>query len=174
MRIHKSSIVNGQWSMVNGGFTLIELLIYMGILSIFIVVLAQIFTLILDNQISSQTTSSVASDGRYIYTRLIYDINRSQGITLPENLGDTSTSLKASIDGTTYTYALTSGNLTISDATSSSSLNSVDTSVSGLSFKRIGNASGKHTFRILFTVASRTSLHGVTDSESFQTTAGLR
>lgn len=156
------------------GFTLIELLIYMGILSVFIVVLAQIFTSILDNQISSQTTSTVAQDGRYIYTRLIYDINRAQGVAVPANLGDTTTALQASISGKTYTYALSSGNLTISDATSSSNLNSVDASVSALTFKRIGNAAGKHTFRILFTVSSRTSLHGVTDSEFFQTTAGLR
>jgi len=156
------------------GFTLIELLIYMGILSIFIVVLASIFTSILDTQISSQTTSSVAQDGRYIYTRLIYDINRAEGVTLPATLGETTTSLQVSISGQLYTYALTSGNLTVTDGINTLNLNSAETTVSNLSFQRIGNATGKHTFRILFTVTSKTSLHGITDSASFQTTAGLR
>jgi prepilin-type N-terminal cleavage/methylation domain-containing protein len=156
------------------GFTLIELLIYMGILSIFIVVLASIFTSVLDTQISSQTTSSVAQDGRYIYTRLIYDINRAQAVTLPATLGQTTTSLQASISGQLYTYALSSGNLTVTNGINTINLNSSETAVSNLSFQRIGNAAGKHTFRILFTVTSRTPLHGLTDSENFQTTAGLR
>lgn len=168
---NKLSIINHQ---SKSGFTLIELLIYMGILSIFITVLASIFTSVLDTQISSQTTSSVAQDGRYIYPRLIYDINRAQTVTLPSTLGETTTSLQASISGQLYTYSLSSGNLTVTDGISTINLNSSETNVSNLSFQRIGNTNGKHTFRILFTVTSKVSLHGRTDSESFQTTAGLR
>ena len=173
----KNNVIKGftfQRKAKTSGFTLIELLIYMGILSIFIVVLTSIFTSVLDTQISSQTTSSVAQDGRYIYTRLIYDINRAQEIILPTTLGETTTSLQASISGQLYTYALSSGNLTVANGITNVSLNSSETTVSNLSFKRIGNAAGKHTFQILFTVTNKRSLHGVTDSEVFQTTAGLR
>lgn len=157
------------------GFSLVELIVYMGILSALLVVFTDIFTSILDNELSSQRTSSVAQDGRYIYSRLIYDINRAQGIVLPANLGDTSVSLQAVIAGKLYTYALSNGNLTITDDTGTSyMLNSYDTTISGLQFTRLGNATGKHTFRINFDVTGKILMHGTTEVKSFQTTAGLR
>lgn len=156
------------------GFTLVELIVYMGILSMLLVVFTDIFTSILDTQLSSQRTSSVAQDGRYIYSRLIYDINRAQGVILPANLGDVSVSLQATISGTLYTYALAGGNLTVTDNTGTYALNSYDTTISGLQFTRLGNASGKHTFRINFNVTGRIPMHGTTEVKAFQTTAGLR
>ena len=156
------------------GFTLIELVIYMGIVGVFMLILTDILVAILNTRVSSQSTSEVAQDGRYIYTRLIYDINRATSVSLPLNLGDSSSSLVASVSGITNTYAVSNGNLILSNSSGSAQLNSTDTSISGLTFKRIGNIGGKSTFQINFTVTSRFITNNSTDSAVFQTTAGLR
>lgn len=158
----------------NSGFTLVELIIYMGLLTMLILIFTQIFTSILDNQLSSESNSQVAEDGRYIYSRFIYDVNRAQAITLPANLGDTSSSLILTIDGQTYTYASDSGNLIITEPTGSNALNGFGTRISDLQFTRIGNVNGKHTVKINFTIVSNISLHGTSELKVFQTTAGLR
>jgi Tfp pilus assembly protein PilW len=69
------------------GFTIVELLIYMGLLVIMIVIFTQIFVSILDNQLRSTNTSNVADDGRYIYSRFIYDVNRADSIASPSAFG---------------------------------------------------------------------------------------
>lgn len=158
----------------NSGFTLVELIIYMGLLTMLILIFTQIFTSILDNQLSSESNSQVAEDGRYIYSRFIYDVNRADAITLPANLGDSSPSLVLTINGQTYTYASSSGNLILTDPTGSYALNGFGTKISDLQFTRIGNVSGKHTVKINFTIVSNISLHGTSEVKVFQTTAGLR
>lgn len=160
---------------LNSGVTLIELIVYFSILSVFILILTDILVTILNTQTSTESTSAVAADGRYIYARITYDINRAQSVSVPLNLGDTSNSLILNIAGTTYTYSLNADNLQITDLTGSYSLNSTDTKLSNLQFKRIGNANGKNTFQFIFTVTGRIPLSGGrSDSEVFQTTAGLR
>lgn len=156
------------------GFTLIELVVYMGIIMIFMLVLTDILTAVLNTRLSSQSASQVAQDGRFIYTKLIYDINHATSVQLPLNIGDTSNSLQATIDTVSNTYSLSGGNLVLTSQGVSQQLNSIDTTVSNLTFKRIGNPGGKNTFQIAFTVASRIKTKGTTDSETFQTTAGLR
>ncbi len=146
----------------------------MGLLAILLVVFTDILISVLDVQTSTESTSSVAQDSRFIYTRFIYDINNAQGVTLPTNLGDLSNSLQFTNGGVTYTYALGSGNLLLTDPNGSQQLNSYDTTVSDLEFTRIGNINGKHTFRINFTVSSKIPLHGNTETKTIQTTAGLR
>jgi competence protein ComGC len=156
------------------GFTLVEMVIYMGLLTLLLLLFTNIFMAILDTQLSSQSTGSVAQDGRFLYSRLIYDINHASSISLPANAGDTGNTLQLQINGIAYQYALSNGNLMISDATSSAQLNSYDTTISGLQFKRIGNPNKKPTIQIVFTVISKEVLHGTVDSKTFQTTAGLR
>ncbi len=162
------------YSRRKNGFTLVELVVYMGIVGVFMLILTDILVAILNTRLSSQSTSQVAQDGRYVYTRLIYDINRATSVTLPLNLGDSSTSLVASVSGLTNIYALSNGNLVLTNSSGSAQLNSVDTSISGLTFKRIGNAGGKSTFQVNFIVTSRFTTGNSTDSAVFQTTAGLR
>src|SRR3990172_6790072 len=48
------------------GFTIIELILYMGMLSILLAVLSQIFVSILNVQLESQSSSSIEQDSRYI------------------------------------------------------------------------------------------------------------
>lgn len=162
------------WKSRLPGFTLVELLLYMGLLTIILGVMTSIFTAIIDMQVGAQSTSNATQDGRYIYSRLIYDINTADSVQSPLLLGSTSAVLTLTKSGTQYSYLLTSGNLVQDDGTNANALNSFGTYVSDLSFERIGNISGKHTFRIIFTVTSRAEIDGTPESKIFQTTAGLR
>lgn len=158
----------------NRGFTLVELLIYMGLLAIIILVFTEIFISIIDNQLSSRNTSNVADDGRYIYSRFIYDVNSGQSITQPSEFGSTSAALTLVIGGQNYTYSLINNNLTITDPTGVHALNGYGSSISALLFTKVGTTSAKSTVRINFTVKGITTTRGILDQQSFQTTAGLR
>jgi hypothetical protein len=156
------------------GFTLIELSIYMGITMVIILILAELLSAIFSTQLTSQATSYTVQDGRYVYTRLIYDINRAQSVSVPANLGDSTNSLTLNIGGSEYSYSLSGGNLVITDTQGVHLLNSTDTTISNLTFMRIGNTDGKHTFKINYTVTSKIVDKGPAETKVFQTTAGLR
>lgn len=156
------------------GFTLVELAIYFGITMTILLVLTELLSAIFNTQLSTKATTSVAQDGRYIYTRLTYDINRAQTVSTPLNLGDSSQTLQVTINGIGYTYSLSNGDLIITDQQGTYVLNSADTTISNLSFKRIGNVNGKHTFRMNYTVTSKIIDEATPETKVFQTTAGLR
>jgi len=156
------------------GFTLVELLLYMGLFSLLTVVLTDILVTTVNIQLTSSSSNNIVQDGRYIYSRFIYDINQAQSVILPQNLGDGSNSLEFTKNGNSYSYTLEMGNIILTDHTGSYQLNGYDTSISDLSFRRIGNINGKHTFRINFTISGKTTVNGNTEIRHFQTTAGLR
>ena len=158
----------------NIGFTLIELLIYMGLLTVVLLVFTEIFITIVENQLSSRNVSNVSSDGRYIYSRMIYDINRADSITEPSALGSSAATLSFVADGSTYTYSLSDNDLLLTDSLGSNNLNGYGTTISDLSFTRIGNVGGKPTIRINYTVTGTISRTGTSESKTFQTTVGIR
>jgi type II secretory pathway pseudopilin PulG len=156
------------------GFTMVELLIYMGLLSILIGILSTIFVSIINTQLESSATSSVEQDGRYILARLIYDTQSAQQIVAPTIPGSPSATLQIRVNSIDYTYSLNNGNLQIASSSATNVLNSANTSVSGLSFQRLGNGDNNDTIRLNFTVTSKTKRSGNTENRSFQTTLGLQ
>ncbi len=156
------------------GFTLIELSLYMSLLSILLLVLATIFTQILDVRLESESGSSVSSDERFIISRFAYDIGRADNVAIPTVLGDNTTTLQLTINSVNYTYNLNSTNLVLTDAIGMEKLNSFGTRVSNLTFKRLGNLNGKHTIQIHFTLTSTVSRTSGPEVKNSQTTIGLR
>lgn len=162
------------------GFTLIELVIYMGILTILLVFMSSIFTSILDVQLDSTSTSSVNQDGRYMLSKLLYDVKSasSSGILTPAIPTSQSATMQLTINSVNYTYsASSSGNFqVVNNSTGEANvLNSYDTSISGLNFARIGNGSSSDTIQVSFTVTSRNiERAGVIESKSFETTLGTQ
>lgn len=155
------------------GFTLVELIIYMGMMMIILVVLTQIFTSLLDLRLESEASSGVEQDGRFILSRMIYDIHRATSITTPATLGQSTNTLSLVIGGTTYTYALQGSNLTL--ATSSAQIvNSFDNNISNLTFRRLGNDTGKHTVQVTYTVTSKTQRAAGPETKTVRTSVGLR
>ncbi len=155
-------------------YTLIELLMFMGLFSILLVVFTQVLTSILDVRTESESISSVEQDGNFLLNRFTYDIPRATSINQPAAVGLTSDTLNIIIDGIAYIYSLNGGNLELNVNSGVNQLNSVNTSISNLSFIRIGNDDGKDTLRISYTVTSRIERISGLESKSYQTTVGLR
>lgn len=156
------------------GFTLIELLITMGLMSILLLVITDIFVAGLEIRAESRSTSGLVQDGRFLMARLSYDINRASAITTPATLGSTSTALAMTIEGTTYTYAITGNTLQLTSPQGTTPANSTATTVSGLSVQRLGNAGGKETVRLSFTLTSTDQQKNGPQSQTFTTTLGRR
>lgn len=158
------------------GFTLIELVIYIGILSILLGALSAIFTSIVDVQLESTATSSVNQDGRYLLSKLLYDVKSSSATVVPANPGTPSSTMQLTINSVNYTYSLNGNNnlQVVNNSTNETNvLNSYDTSLSGLTFTRIGNGGSSDTLRVSFTVTGRTiERAGQVETKTFQTTLG--
>ena len=156
------------------GFTLLELVLYIGIFSILLMVFVQFFSSILDVGQESAAISSVNQDSQFILDRLSFDIHRAQSITTPGVLGEITNSLQIAIDGINYTYYLGSGNLLLSNDSGINMLNGFDTTVSNVTFRKIGNIGGKDTIVIGFTLTSKVLRKGGAEVKNFQTAIGLR
>lgn len=159
---------------LQSGLTLIELLIFMSLYSVLLVIIMSVFTATIDIKLSSEATSNVQEDGNFLMSRLSYDVLRANSITLPD-LGDTNSSLELNIDGESYTYELNNTNLELTNDAGTDQLNMYNTSITDLSFTRLGETSGKNTLQISFTINSRiANTSGVTETKDFQTTLGTR
>src|SRR3989344_1976748 len=147
------------------GFTLIELLVTMGIMAVLITLIANVFVTLLDTQLESASASVVEIDGRFVLSRLIYDIHRAAQVVTPAAAGETSPGWTLNIDGTNHTYTVTDSVLYLDG---SARLTGIDTTISGLSFTRVGNGGGDDTLQLSFTVTS------LAQSQSYQTAVSLR
>lgn len=156
------------------GFTIVEILIFFGLTSIFLTVITDLFVSIFDVKRESEATSAVEQDGRFILSRLIYDISRATAITTPTSMGATANSLVMTIGGTASTYAVSGGNLNLSNNLGVNRINSSETTISAITFQRIGNAVTNETVSINFTVASSTQRNSGSEVRSYQTTVGRR
>lgn len=156
------------------GFTLVELLIYMGLISILMVIISQLFGAIFDVKIESEATSAVEQDGRFILSRLIHDIERSTAITTPLDYGSTSSSLIMTIDGTENTYAVSGGVLQLVNNSGTNNINSSQTAVSNMTFQKIGDETANETVKIAFTISSIAQRTSGSEVRTFQTTVGRR
>lgn len=156
------------------GFTFVELLLYMGLLSLLLLIQAQILTSVLGVRLESEANSAIQQDTRFILAKLIYDINRADNIVLPATPSAQSETLSLTIDNVLNTYSLSGENLIITNNLGSNNLNSYGTRISNLSFKRLGNAGGKNTVTISFTLVSTTQREYGPETRTIQATAGLR
>lgn len=156
------------------GFSYVEIIMYMGILSLLLLVLTDIIVSSLGVKLESEANSSIAQDAHYLLARFSYDIQRAQSVTLPLNLGDVTNSLNLVIQGTSSAYFFSNGYLKLQNENGTNNLNSVGTTVSNLSFKKIGNANGTPSVQIVFTLTSVVNRPGGVGAKSYQTTIGLR
>lgn len=156
------------------GFTIVELIFYMGLFSILILILVDMFVSILNAQVDSESYSTVEQDSRFITTRLLYDLHNAQSISLPSSNGSQSASLQLVIDGTNYIYTVANGNLQLTTNNGTDVLNGYDTTVSNLLFKRYGNTAGKPTVQVSFTLTGKVQSKSGQKIKQIQTTGSLR
>jgi hypothetical protein len=152
-----------------------EMLLYMGIISVFLVILSSILVSILDTQLQSNSNSSVDQGGQYLLVRLQYDVRRAQSITTPSAIGNSSSSLVLNIGGVTHTYSVNAGILTDSFGAKSYNLSGYDYAISNFNTTRLGNTGGRNSVRIGFTETSLTvSTIQKSQVRNYQTTIDLR
>jgi type II secretory pathway pseudopilin PulG len=159
------------------GITIIELVIYIGLLSIFMLVLLDVFITVLNARLETESTSTLNQDTRYILTRLAYDIGNADSVVLPAALGDSGNVLKITKGGITETFSIDAlGNLILDDGVSPQKLNGVDTALTDISFKKIGNPEegDKPTVKISFTVKSLIIRQAGEQTRTVDTTIGTR
>lgn len=156
------------------GFTLIELSLFMGMFSIILLILLQIFTALMEKQLEVESTSAVESDRVYILSRLAYDITRADSITLPAAVGQQGDTLSLVIDGKNYTYTKTANNIILNTDLDTNTLNSFRTSVPDLRFQRIGNTGGKNAIHVSYTIESIIDTPQGRETKSIDTTIGTR
>jgi prepilin-type N-terminal cleavage/methylation domain-containing protein len=164
------------------GFTLIELILYMGILVILISALSIIFSQLLDVQLESTAVSNVNQDGKYILAKFVYDVQSldpaarpTDAIVSPANPGNTTNTLQIRLNSINYTYSINAANnlqIVNTNTNETNVLNSVDTSVSNLTFTRIGSGDNNDTVRVSYTVTSKTKDQSGYQTKTFQTTVG--
>lgn len=157
------------------GFTLIELVLYMGILVMLLAVLSSIFSAIVDVQLNSSSLSSVDQDGNYLLGKFTYDVASSSAILTPASPGNQTSTLQLTINSINYTYSLNGSNnlQVVNNSTSQTDvLNSYNTSVSGLTFTRIGSGGNSDTVQVSYAIRSRIKERGGYETKSFTTTLG--
>lgn len=158
----------------NKAFTLIELVLFMGLFTVILGVLTNLFSVIVDTQAEVESTSAVENDSKFITARLMYDIQRAENITMPASLGAQSSTLSLTIDGETYQYAVVNGDLQLSADSQTDVLNGSLTQISAITFQRFGNIGGKHAIRVNFTIDSRNETAAGEESKQIETMIGLR
>lgn len=142
----------------NKGFTVVELLIYMALLTIFLLVLLDVFTTTLNFKLQSEATSALNQDSRLILGNLNYNIYNSGTATV-------ISSSKLSLDSGSKVYELSGDDLLLNSV----KLNSLDTKVDGITFIKIGQ-----TVKISFTLESLITTTGGPRTQTVNTTLGLR
>jgi type II secretory pathway pseudopilin PulG len=135
------------------GFSLIELVIYLGLVSVLLLVLTETFSLIIQARLDAQSTSSVEENANYILAKLSYDFNRASAINSPSSYGVATSSAQFVIGGVNYTYSLNNGTLQLVNDSGTNTLNSITTTISNLQFIKIGT-NNINTYKINFTVTS--------------------
>lgn len=157
------------------GFTLVEMLLYMGLVSIFLLVLTDLITATLDVRVESTAVSAVITDGEFIKNRMTYDFRRATALVLPATTGVSEATLRLTIAGATYDYALQGSNLTITVGGASEQLNSPSTAISNLSFTRIGNGVATDTVQVSYDSSSTSIVRGQTaETRTYAFTLGGR
>ncbi len=158
------------------GFTLIELILYMGMFSVILLVLSALFTAIIDTQLDVEATSAVEADSKFVASRLMYDIQRAESITTPASLGGQGSSLTLVVDGTVFVYSLQNQNLLLTVGSDSQQLNGEGSSVTDLTFTRLGNAGSgaKPAVRTQITFESTVAQPQDPETKTVDITIGLR
>lgn len=163
------------------GFSLIEMIIYMGLTAILIAVMSQVFIATLGLRLESEHTTSVQQDGRFIMARMRYDVRRAKNITAPP-LGSASSSMTLVIpengSDTVYQLAWSGNDLTLSDGTHSSILNSNRTLITNFSVTHMGNsgqnATGSGMISVTLGLAGNTDLEPGQQAMELHSTIGQR
>ena len=156
------------------GTTIIEIVIYTFLSITLLLVVTDVFSQLLSKSQESVSLSEVEIDGKFISQKIYNQFAQATGISLPANLGDTTSSFTFAINTANYSYYLSGANLFLNDGVSNERLNSYGTTISNLTATRLGNAGGKPVLKISFNIKSTIIRPEGSESKNYSITAGTR
>ena len=161
----------------NSGVTIVELLVYLGLSTIILLILSELFVNILDESVETQNYSTVQTDGRYIMARLRYQINNADSVTFPLSLGSSQNELIVVNSGNLYHYYVADEKFYMSDDGDVSQylISNLDNRITDVSFTRTGNSDNlRPVILIDFTVSTGVEGTAEYESQTFIGAGGLR
>lgn len=156
------------------GVTIIELVIYMSILSVLLLFFTDMFATLVNKQLETESLSNVQQDANYLLSRFTYDFARASSVSSPASPGAPVGSLQLVIDTIPYSFTLSSGNVIEEHSGNQYNLNSSETTISNLSFQRLGIGNTKDVVQIKFDITSNVKQQAGYDVTHFSTTLGIR
>jgi len=132
------------------------------------------FALLFDKQLETESNSTVQQDSNYILSRLPYEFGRAQSIEIPTTAGATTSSLRLIIDAGIYDYRLSNNDLVVDHDGVTQQINGYDTTVSNLSFQRLGENNQNDVVQIKFILSSKAKKQSGSEINQFSTTLGVR
>lgn len=156
------------------GITLVELVIYMGILSVILVIFIDLFALLFDKQLETQSISAVQQDSNYILSRLPYEFGRAQSVEIPATAGAVTNSLRLMTDSDIYDFYLLNNNLVREHNGEIEQVNGYDTTATNLTFRRLGENNAQDVVQIELVLSSKAKKQSGNEVNQFSTTLGIR
>lgn len=137
------------------GSTVVELILYMGLLSVFLLMLFELYGQVLSNQTRSASVSLVQQNANFVLNKLTHDIRQADSIISPAGIGASSSVIVLRNGGLNQSYQVINHRLVFGpDIATASALNDADTRISNFRAIRVGNPDGKNTLILDFTVES--------------------
>lgn len=162
------------------GATLIELLLYFSLLGILLTVVTDLMLRTSEFSLEAAAKNDLQEDARFIISKFGYDIRRADSVSLPANLGDSSSTLEFTLGTENHSYNLIGTDLEYAKETSppprtqTANLNSNLTRVNSLTFQRLGNVNGNHLVKINFELEVVKRQKGGPSTKTFETVVGIR
>ncbi len=156
------------------GFTLIEILIYMGILSVLLVIFIDMFATLVNKQLEVESDSALQQDSNYLLSKISYDFGLAKNIVAPAAPGSPSATLRLLMGSEFDDYYLKDGNIISSRSGTLAQLNSSETTISNLTFQRLGIGDKSDVIQLKCTITSTVKKQSGYEVIQFATTLGIR
>ena len=140
---------------IRSGTTFIEVLLYIALLSIVIIFLADIIFQTLSFMLEARNISYLDSDARFITTKIRNDIRRADSITSPLVADQASSIIDFVYNAENYSYSLNNGVLEITDPNGTFRMHSDQTTVSSFSVTNVSYQDGLPTLNFSIVLQPR-------------------
>lgn len=156
------------------GVTLIELLIVMGILPLLLLVISSTFGTFMEGQEQAVAQAAINQEQQYLLRKIDYDIVSASDVLLPAADGETGSVLQLQQGADTVYYSPSAITLMRSVDGVSTPVTTTRVLLDSFTVQRLGNAEGKDSIRLTFSLSSTASAQLGLLSRSVTTTYTLR
>jgi type II secretory pathway pseudopilin PulG len=156
------------------GFTLIETLVYIGLFALIISGLLFSTFNVFQTSDRTKTRAAVQEEGDFLLGKLNWALSGASAVSAPAS-GGTGTTLTLTKAGSSISFALSSGNLTLQRGVGAATrLNNTNSTITAATlFTHTGSGGSPEFVTAAFTLQTKTP-NGLSYSQDFQTTKYLR